>query len=67
MIGEFGQFIDEKRKGRADGGGDIMLKDIAAAMETTATYVSYPHYQRAAQPACDEATRTDSQGAETHR
>jgi transcriptional regulator with XRE-family HTH domain len=40
MAGEFGQFIDEKRKGRADGGGDIMLKDIAAAMETTATYLS---------------------------
>jgi transcriptional regulator with XRE-family HTH domain len=40
MIGEFGQFIDEKRKGRADSGGDIMLKDIAAAMETTATYLS---------------------------
>ena len=40
MAGEFGKFIDEKRKGRAADGGDIMLKDIAAAMGTTATYLS---------------------------
>ena len=40
MAGEFGKFIDEKRRGRAAGGGDILLKDIAAAMGTTATYLS---------------------------
>lgn len=40
MAGEFGKFIDEKRRGRATGGGDIMLKDIATAMGTTATYLS---------------------------
>jgi len=40
VAGEFGQFIDEKRRGRATGGGDIMLKDIAAAMGVTATYLS---------------------------
>lgn len=40
MAGEFGKFIDDKRRGRADGGGDIMLKDIAKAMEMTATYLS---------------------------
>jgi len=40
MAGEFGRFIDEKRKGRAADGGDIMLKDIAKAMEMTATYLS---------------------------
>lgn len=40
MAGEFGKFIDEKRRGRAAGGGDIMLKDIAKAMEMTATYLS---------------------------
>lgn len=40
MAGEFGQFIDSIRRGRAPDGGDIMLKDIAAAMGTTATYLS---------------------------
>lgn len=40
MAGEFGKFIDEKRRGRAADGGDILLKDIAAAMGTTATYLS---------------------------
>lgn len=40
MSGEFGKFIDEKRRGRAADGGDIMLKDIAKAMEVTATYLS---------------------------
>ena len=40
MAGEFGKFIDEKRRGCAAGGGDIMLKDIAKAMEMTATYLS---------------------------
>ena len=40
MAGEFGKFIDEKRRGRAPGGSDILLKDIAAAMGVTATYRS---------------------------
>ena len=40
MAGEFGKFIDEKRRGRAKGGGDILLKDIAKAMGMTATYLS---------------------------
>lgn len=40
MAGEFGKFIDEKRRGRAADGSDIMLKDIASAMGTTATYLS---------------------------
>lgn len=40
MAGEFGRFIDEKRRERAADGGDIMLKDIAKAMEMTATYLS---------------------------
>ena len=29
MAGEFGKFIDEKRRGRGPDGGDILLKDIA--------------------------------------
>ena len=40
MAGEFGRFIDAKRKGRGSGGSDILLKDIAAAMGVTATYLS---------------------------
>ncbi|MDY6302989.1 MAG: hypothetical protein SPL32_01730 [Succiniclasticum sp.] len=28
MAGEFGKFIDEKRRGRGPDGGDILLKDI---------------------------------------
>ncbi|MGI5882035.1 MAG: helix-turn-helix domain-containing protein [Dethiobacteria bacterium] len=36
----FGDYIDEKRKGRADGGGDILLKDIAKVMGMSATYVT---------------------------
>ena len=40
MAGEFGAFIDAKRRGRAPDGKDIMLKDIADAMDKTATYLS---------------------------
>ena len=40
MAGEFGKFIDEKRRGRGPDGGDILLKDIAKAMGATPTYLS---------------------------
>ena len=40
MAGEFGTFINEKRKGRGPGGQDIMLKDIATALGVTPTYLS---------------------------
>ena len=40
MAGEFGRFIDEKRRGRGPAGSDILLKDIATAMGVTATYLS---------------------------
>ena len=40
MAGEFGKFIDNKRRGRGAGGTDIMLKDIAEAMGMTASYLS---------------------------
>jgi transcriptional regulator with XRE-family HTH domain len=40
MAGEFGKFIDLKRKGRGAGGEDIKLKDIADAMGMTASYLS---------------------------
>ena len=32
MAGEFGRFINEKRKGRGEGGSDVLLRDLAAAM-----------------------------------
>lgn len=40
MTGDFGKFINEKRLGRGPAGEDILLKDIAKAMGTTATYLS---------------------------
>lgn len=40
MTGDFGKFINEKRLGRCPAGEDILLKDIAKAMGTTATYLS---------------------------
>lgn len=40
MVGEFGKYIDNKRRGRGNGGDDIMLKDIAEAMGMTASYLS---------------------------
>ncbi|MDR1705173.1 MAG: helix-turn-helix domain-containing protein [Clostridiales bacterium] len=40
MAGEFGKFIDDKRRGRGIGGDDIKLKDIAEAMGMTASYLS---------------------------
>lgn len=42
MAGEFGKFIDEKRRGRGPDGGDILLKDIAKAMGATPTYLNIP-------------------------
>ncbi len=32
MSGEFGAYINEKRRGRGEDGGDILLRDLAAAM-----------------------------------
>ena len=40
MAGEFGKYIDAKRKGRGADGDDVKLKDIAAAMGMTASYLS---------------------------
>ena len=40
MTGEFGKYIDNKRRGRGSGGEDIKLKDIAEAMGITASYLS---------------------------
>ena len=40
MAGEFGRYIDDKRRGRGIGGEDIKLKDIAEAMGMTASYLS---------------------------
>ena len=40
MAGEFGRYIDAKRKGRGPNGTDILLKDIAEALGKTATYLS---------------------------
>ncbi|MDL2263667.1 helix-turn-helix domain-containing protein [Synergistaceae bacterium OttesenSCG-928-I11] len=40
MTGEFGAYIDNKRRGRGAGGEDIKLKDIADAMGMTASYLS---------------------------
>ena len=32
MRGDFGAYIDQKRKGRGPGGSDILLRDLAKAM-----------------------------------
>lgn len=41
MAGEFGAFINAKRKGRGPDGTDILLKDIAKAMgDMSVTYLS---------------------------
>lgn len=32
MVGDFGKLINEKRKGRGQGGSDVLLRDFAAAM-----------------------------------
>lgn len=41
MAGEFGAFINAKRKGRGPDGTDILLKDLAKAMgDMSVTYLS---------------------------
>jgi len=40
MAGEFGKYIDDKRRGRGIDGEDIKLKEIAEAMKMTASYLS---------------------------
>jgi len=40
MAGEFGNFIDRKRRSRAADGSDVMLKDIAAEIGISASYLS---------------------------
>jgi len=40
MSGGFGRFVDNKRRGRSPGGGDVMLKDIAAEMGISPSYLS---------------------------
>lgn len=41
MAGEFGAFINDKRKGRGPNGSDILLRDLAQAMENiSVTYLS---------------------------
>jgi transcriptional regulator with XRE-family HTH domain len=40
MSGEFGLFIDRKRRCRAADGSDVMLKDIAAEIGISASYLS---------------------------
>lgn len=32
MVGDFGKFINEKRKGRGQGGSDVLLRDLVVAM-----------------------------------
>jgi transcriptional regulator with XRE-family HTH domain len=46
MKGAFGRYIDGKRKGRALGGGDVRLKDIATAVGVSAMYLSDIIYGR---------------------
>ena len=40
MSGEFGKYIDTKRRGRGNNGDDILLRDIAEAMGITNSYLS---------------------------
>ncbi len=41
MAGEFGAFINEKRKGRSADGGDVLLRDLAKAMgDMSVSYLS---------------------------
>lgn len=41
MKGEFGAFINDKRKGRGPDGADILLRDLAKAMgDMSVTYLS---------------------------
>jgi len=41
MAGEFGAYINEKRKGRGKGGRDVLLRDRAKAMgNMTVSYLA---------------------------
>lgn len=40
MAGEFGNFVNLKRKGRGAGGGDVLLRDLAEAMGISVSYLS---------------------------
>lgn len=41
MAGEFGAFINEKRRGRGASGSDVLLRDLAKAMgDMSVTYLS---------------------------
>ena len=47
MAGEFGAFINTKRKARNPDGSDILLRDIAEAMgNMSVTYLSAPKKER---------------------
>jgi len=40
MRGDFAAYINEKRKGRGKNGGDVLQKEIAAAMGVSPVYVT---------------------------
>lgn len=41
MVGDFGAYVNSKRKGRASGGGDVLLRDLAKAMgDMSVSYLS---------------------------
>ena len=40
MRGEFGDFVNSMRKGRAENGGDILLRDLADRLGWSVSYLS---------------------------
>ncbi len=40
MAGEFGDFVNLKRKGRGVGGSDVLLRDLAEAIGISVSYLS---------------------------
>lgn len=40
MAGEFGAFVNQKRKGRGAGGSDVLLRDLAEAIGISVSYLS---------------------------
>ncbi len=40
MSGEFGDFVNSLRKGRAENGGDILLRDLAEKLGWSVSYLS---------------------------